>query len=149
MAATDSKPVTPFVPKAAPGLRSAVPALGVIWRFRWSLSRWRKHWMWEPFHCSWSVRCAPIRPRLWLSTRSVSPYRKDYISDDDSVKTLLAMAHSSTKSLSGRLNQLNMERSSLYRTHCCVAHAPGKGVAHSLIEFAKKWALSRRSLAYD
>ena len=58
-----------------------------------------------------------------LSTRSVSPYRKDYISDDDSDEDSACYGAFIDQELVGKI-ELNSTWNDLYRTHCCVAHAP-------------------------
>ncbi len=82
-----------------------------------------------------------------LSTRSVSPYRKDYISDDDSDEDSACYGAFIDQELVGKI-ELNSTWNDLASIeHIVVSHTHrGKGVAHSLIEFAKKWALSRQLL---
>ncbi|HHU1537244.1 TPA: streptothricin N-acetyltransferase Sat2 [Escherichia coli] len=82
-----------------------------------------------------------------LSTRSVSPYRKDYISDDDSDEDSACYGAFIDQELVGKI-ELNSTWNDLASIeHIVVSHTHrGKGVAHSLIEFAKKWALRRQLL---
>ncbi|WP_439888796.1 GNAT family N-acetyltransferase [Pseudomonas sp. MBLB4123] len=80
-----------------------------------------------------------------LSTRSVSPYLKDYTSDDEPEDDSDCYGAFVDQELVGKIvlsstwNDLaSIEHIVVARTH------RGKGVATGLIEFAKEWALSKR-----
>ena len=82
-----------------------------------------------------------------LSARSVSPYRKDYISDEESNEDSTCYGVFIDQELVGKIALGSTWNDLASIEHIVVSHAHrGKGVAHSLIEFAKEWALSRHLL---
>ncbi len=76
-----------------------------------------------------------------------APYRKDYISDDDSDEDSACYGAFIDQELVGKI-ELNSTWNdlSLYRTHCCVAHAPRQRSRAQSHRICEKWALSRQLL---
>ncbi|MBO1929984.1 streptothricin N-acetyltransferase Sat2 [Providencia rettgeri] len=81
-----------------------------------------------------------------LSTRSVSPYRKDYISDDDSDEDSACYGAFIDQELVGKI-ELNSTWNDLASIeHIVVSHTPRQRSRAQSHRICEKWALSRQLL---